>query len=76
MPVINFWGIGLLSYGVLRVAIFKVLAVRFPSNYDADFYAIPGMAKRNPAHEVMKRKNPFSDIIEMMNYLDEYDMIP
>ena len=52
------------------------MAVRFPGNNDADFYAIPGMARRDLEHEKMKRKNPFSDIIEMMTYLDEYDMIP
>ena len=49
------------------------MAVRFPNSNDVDFYAIPGMAKRSS--EKLKRKNPFSDIIEMMNYLDDYDML-
>ena len=51
------------------------MAVRFPIYNDVDFYAIPGMAKRSSDHEKLKRKNPFSDIIEMMNYLDDYDML-
>ena len=54
---------------------FKIMAVRFPNSFDLEFYAIPGMATRSSDHEKLKRKNPFSDIIEMMNYLDDYDML-
>ena len=51
------------------------MAVRFPNSFDLEFYAIPGMATRSSDHEKLKRKNPFSDIIEMMNYLDDYEML-
>ena len=57
------------------VNIFKVMAVRFPNSFDLEFSAIPGMAQRSSDHEKLKRKNPFSDIIEMMDYLDDYEML-
>ena len=52
------------------------MAVRAPGNYDEiDLDATSGMTKRSPGHKIMKRKNPFSDIIEMMDYLEDYDML-
>ena len=51
------------------------MAVRTPGNYDEiDFDTSSGITKRGPGHKMMKRKNPFSDIIEMMDYLEDYDM--